>query len=85
MPCLRTQHGLNRVGLEPPTSGSGVLGINHQATALPYTKIGHIQMSCFEQQVIKDINFVNLERMETIGKMCVTRNQRLLSVTLSTP
>ena len=32
MPCTRTQHGLTRVGLEPPTSG----GINHQATALPF-------------------------------------------------
>ena len=37
MPCSRTQHGLTRVGLEPPTSGSGVRGINHQATALPWT------------------------------------------------
>ena len=36
MPCTRTQHGLTRVGLEPPTSGSGVRGINHQATALPF-------------------------------------------------
>ena len=35
MPCSRTQHGLTRVGLEPPTSGYGVRGINHQATALP--------------------------------------------------
>ena len=35
MPCSRTQHGLTRVGLEPPTSGSGVRGINHQAIALP--------------------------------------------------
>ena len=33
-PCSRTQHGLTRVGLEPPTSGSGVRGINHHATAL---------------------------------------------------
>ena len=33
VPCSRTQHGLTRVGLEPPTSGSGVRGINHQATA----------------------------------------------------
>ena len=24
VPCSRTQHGLTRVGLEPPTSGSGV-------------------------------------------------------------
>ena len=32
--CSRTQHGYTRVGLEPPTSGSGVRGINHQATAL---------------------------------------------------
>ena len=30
-----TQHGLTRVGLESPTSESGVRGINHQATALP--------------------------------------------------
>ena len=28
MPCSRTQHGLTRVGLEPPTSGAGVQGIN---------------------------------------------------------
>ena len=35
MPCSKTQHGLTRVGLEPPTSVSGVRGINHQATALP--------------------------------------------------
>ena len=34
-PCSRTQHGLTQAGLEPPTSGSGVRGINHQATALP--------------------------------------------------
>ena len=39
MPCSRTQHGLIRVELEPPTSGSGVRGINHQATALPYTSM----------------------------------------------
>ena len=39
MPCSRTQHGLTRVGLEPPTSGSGDRGINHQATALP--KLGN--------------------------------------------
>ena len=36
MPCSRTQHGLTRVGLEPPTSGSGVRDINHQDTALPH-------------------------------------------------
>ena len=37
VPCSRTQHGLTRVGLKPPTSGSGVRGIiNHQATALPF-------------------------------------------------
>ena len=35
MPCLRTQHGSTRVALKPPTSGSGVRGINHQATVLP--------------------------------------------------
>ena len=35
MPCSRTQYGLTRVGLEPPTSGSGVRGTNHQATTLP--------------------------------------------------
>ena len=34
VPCSRTQHGLTRVGLEPLTSGSGVRGINHQATAI---------------------------------------------------
>ena len=38
VPCSRTQHGLTRVGLEPPTSGSGVRGINHQAIALPYNE-----------------------------------------------
>ena len=31
----RTQHGFTRVGLEPPTSGSGVRGIKYQANALP--------------------------------------------------
>ena len=41
MPCSRTQHGLTRVGLEPPTSGSGVRGINHQATALPKAVYEH--------------------------------------------
>ena len=35
VPCSRTQHGLTRVRLEPLTSGSGVQGINHQATELP--------------------------------------------------
>ena len=35
MPCLRTQQG-TRVGLEPSTSGSGVRGFNHQATAPPF-------------------------------------------------
>ena len=44
MPCSRTQHGLTRVGLEPPTSGSGVRGINiesgnamvmHQSLEIP--------------------------------------------------
>ena len=35
VPCSRTQHGLTQVGLEPPTSGSGVRGINRQATTLP--------------------------------------------------
>ena len=35
VPCSRTQHGLTRVGFEPPTSGSRVGGINHQATAFP--------------------------------------------------
>ena len=38
MPCSRTQHGLTQVGPEPPTSGSGVRGINHQTTALPYKR-----------------------------------------------
>ena len=32
MSCTRTQHG-DRMGLEPPTSGSGVRGVIHQATA----------------------------------------------------
>ena len=39
MPCSRTQHGLTQVGLEPQTSGSGVRGINHQATALPHWQL----------------------------------------------
>ena len=34
MACSRSQHGLTRVGLELPTSGSGVRGINHQALRL---------------------------------------------------
>ena len=44
MPCSRTQHGLTRMGLEPPTSGSGVRGINHQAIALPrmYERAGFL-------------------------------------------
>ena len=37
--CSRTQHGLTRVGLEPQTSGSGVQGINHPATAPPLLSI----------------------------------------------
>ena len=44
MPCSRTQHGLTRMGLEPPTSGSGVKGINHQATARPFS---------FRRQLVK--------------------------------
>ena len=37
VPCSRTQHGLTRVGLEPPTSGSGVGGINQTAQCFfPY-------------------------------------------------
>ena len=40
MPCSMTQHGLTRVELELPTSGSGVRGINHQATA---HKLAHIR------------------------------------------
>ena len=43
MPCSRTQHGLTRVGLEPPTSGSGVRGIYHQATALPKCAVERLQ------------------------------------------
>ena len=39
-PCSRTQHGLTRVGLKSPNSGSGVRGINHQATALPANRMG---------------------------------------------
>ena len=32
--CLAQGHNMTtRVGLEPPTSGSGVRGVNHQATA----------------------------------------------------
>ena len=42
MPCSITQHGLTRVGLEPSTSGSGVRGINHQATTLPIKQVGYI-------------------------------------------
>ena len=34
MSCSRT-HTATRVGLERPTSGSGVRGVNHQATAPP--------------------------------------------------
>ena len=34
--CLAQGHNTaTRVGLEPPTSGSGVRGVNHQATAPP--------------------------------------------------
>ena len=45
VPCARTQHGLTRVGLEPPTSGSGVRGINHQATSLPSVLKGRVEQS----------------------------------------
>ena len=34
MPCSRTQHGLTRVGLEPPTSGSGVRGVGEKSANL---------------------------------------------------
>ena len=34
--CLAQGHNTaTRVGLEPPTSGSGVRGVNHQTTATP--------------------------------------------------
>ena len=42
VPCSRTQHNLTRVGLEPPASGSGVRGINHQATSLPQIIIYYV-------------------------------------------
>ena len=32
---ITSTFGESVLGLEPPTSGSGVQGINHQATALP--------------------------------------------------
>ena len=42
VPCSRTQHGLTRVGLEPPTSGSGVQGLppGHRA---PPVGIGYVR------------------------------------------
>ena len=43
MSCSRTNTA-TRVGLEPPTSGSGVRGVNHQATAPPSQK-GDILMT----------------------------------------
>ena len=52
MPCSRSQHGLTRVGLETPTSGSGVRGINHQATALPI-KTGE---NFTDRRTISDLN-----------------------------
>ena len=54
VPCSRTQHGLTRVGLEPPTSGSGVRGINHQATALPYLEKGNIPYYCSLCEFVAD-------------------------------
>ena len=46
MPCSRTQHGLTRVGLEPLTSGSGVLGIVVLVVPVP----GHYLHSTFSEQ-----------------------------------
>ena len=54
VPCSRTQHCLTWVGLEPPISGSGVRGINYQATALPcefgprkFKVLANIENTCF--------------------------------------
>ena len=44
--CLAQGHNMaTRVGLEPPTSRSGVRGVNHQATAPPYESIIKILVS----------------------------------------
>ena len=63
-PCSRSQDGLTRVGLEPPTSGSGVRGINHQATALPKKQISFvvtaklISVFVFVTQVVQSLYFL---------------------------
>ena len=56
VPCSRTQHGLTRVGLEPPTSGSGVRDINHQATALPMIRGSHVYFSFFLRFTLLNVN-----------------------------
>ena len=63
MPCSRTQHGLTRVGLESPTSGSGIRGINHQATVLPQ---GSIVVPCYIQNSV--ITNCVIKRL-----MCISR------------
>ena len=65
MPCSRTQHGLTRVGLEPPTSGSGVRGINHQAIALPYDTNCYVQ----PRRMARGLNF-QIEEVEGLYYLC---------------
>ena len=65
VPCSRTQHGLTRVGLEPPSSGYGVRGINHQATALPSLRW---ENSTHENRHSKHTNVKTVKVYETFVK-----------------
>ena len=75
MPYSRTQHGLTRVEPEPPTSGSEVRGINHQATALPSIESNHlsIMIPCvavfqYSRRRVESLNLV-LQKDRSIVKL----------------
>ena len=52
------------MGLEPPTSGSGVRGINHQATALP---LKHLENQASEHLSLIEEQALLLEALEEAG------------------
>ena len=75
VPCSRTQHGLTRVGLEPPTSGFRVRGINHKATALPKTSSVAVQPSlCWTSSETLNTGFLMMRVIyrRVLPKVCVT-------------
>ena len=87
VPCSRTQHGLTCVGLEPPTSGSGVRGINHQATALPHLRwafsdnlriilsVLHKNISCGYSLEVRRCYNVHLSRVIRKPTFCICENK----------